>query len=48
MANRYENDMGLTINGLHTYRDLGLVPAERPIIGEAKPRTKYVPVLGMN
>ncbi|MDR3304964.1 MAG: hypothetical protein LBS85_02875 [Clostridiales Family XIII bacterium] len=36
----------LSLNGLSTYDDLGMYVADAPIIGPAKPRTKYIVVDG--
>lgn len=52
MANPYENSRGIRIRKMgdtawkHTYRDLGLIPAPMPLLGEAAPDFKRIAVPG--
>lgn len=46
MANPYQSSRGITINGKHSYRDFSLVPAARPVLGEAPVDTSFLKVPG--
>lgn len=44
--NPYSYEKGITIDGVHSFRDLNLVPADPPVLEEAKVDTKYVDIPG--